>query len=102
MPIPRMTARRWMIAVAAVAALLGMVAEIGRERELSEEYDFHARMHELMESIYTEKSAAAYHAAMRQKYDRAARYPFLPVPPDPAAPEGAGVENGRQGFRFRH
>jgi hypothetical protein len=28
-----------------------------------------------------------YYAAMKEKYERAARYPFLPVAPDPPEPE---------------
>src|SRR5262249_5675012 len=37
------------------------------------------------EKINAERYAklAAYHARLRAKYERAARYPFLPVPPDP-------------------
>jgi hypothetical protein len=30
---------------------------------------------------------AAYHRALRLKYERAARYPWLPVGPDPPVPE---------------
>ena len=29
----------------------------------------------------------SYYESMYDKYDRAARYPFLPVVPDPPAPE---------------
>jgi hypothetical protein len=32
-------------------------------------------------------SNATYYAMMREKYDRAARYPFLPVAPDPPEPQ---------------
>lgn len=31
--------------------------------------------------------AVEYHAAMKRKYERAARHPWLPVPPDPPLPE---------------
>lgn len=31
--------------------------------------------------------AAEYHAGLRRKYERAARYPWLRVEPDPPAPE---------------
>jgi hypothetical protein len=34
-----------------------------------------------------EQGRAAYFAALARKYHRAARYPFLPVPPDPPEPE---------------
>ena len=30
---------------------------------------------------------AAYHVAMKRKYDRAARYPWLAIDPDPAPPQ---------------
>jgi hypothetical protein len=30
---------------------------------------------------------ATYHAALRRKYERAARYPWLPVEPDPPEPQ---------------
>ena len=33
------------------------------------------------------KARAAHHAALRSKYERAARYPWLPVEPDPPEPE---------------
>ena len=33
------------------------------------------------------KRLEAYHAAMTAKYERAARYPWLPVEPDPPEPE---------------
>src|SRR4051812_43911225 len=34
------------------------------------------------------KAQVAYHAALRIKYERAARYPWLAVEPDPPAPKG--------------
>ena len=30
---------------------------------------------------------AAYHASLKRKYERAARYPWLPVEPDPPPPK---------------
>jgi hypothetical protein len=33
------------------------------------------------------RALARYHRALRRKYDLAARYPWLPVEPDPPAPE---------------
>ncbi len=33
------------------------------------------------------ETRAAYHAALSAKYERAARYPWLPVAPDPPEPE---------------
>ena len=34
----------------------------------------------------SEQRRADYHGAMRRKYERAARYPWLPVEPDPPEP----------------
>jgi hypothetical protein len=36
---------------------------------------------------HEEKRRADYHAALRRKYERAARYPWLPVEPDPPEPK---------------
>lgn len=104
-PFPRMTARRWLVAVAVVAVLSGITVEIAREIELSSEYRRRAADHGLLESgsrgdvlhgpggMYAQMigprdpSKAGYHAMMREKYGRAARCPWLPVPPDPPPPE---------------
>ena len=84
MRLPRLTTRRLMVLVA-VAAILAAGAVEGERRR--------ARFHEL--AVYyswrlLRSSTArhgAYFAMMRQKYLRAARYPWLPVPPDPPPPE---------------
>jgi hypothetical protein len=39
------------------------------------------------ETLTTLPGKRAYHAAMARKYRRAARYPWLPVEPDPPAPK---------------
>jgi hypothetical protein len=36
---------------------------------------------------HEEKRLADYHAKLRKKYERAARYPWLPVEPDPPEPQ---------------
>jgi hypothetical protein len=38
-------------------------------------------------SLRTDEGRAAWHAALWRMYDRAARYPWLPVSPDPPEPE---------------
>ena len=42
---------------------------------------------ELFDEMFaSEQRRADYHGAMRRKYERAARYPWLPVEPDPPEP----------------
>jgi hypothetical protein len=107
MRLPRLTTRRLMVLVAVAAALFW--GSIGLHRR-QERFDHLASQHELeldlatptalgavfrriQEGDFTEADSAsmlaalrrkrAYHAAMRDKYRRAARYPWLPVVPDP-------------------
>ncbi len=90
-PIPRFTVRRMMIAVAVVA--LGCGGWHAWER-----INLHRRLalkHEVLAHLLREGHAhlgpdpmwAAHHEALRIKYQRAARYPWLPVAPDPPGPE---------------
>jgi hypothetical protein len=93
--------RRMMVAVAVVALLL----DFGRMREryegLRDSYEARGVMHAAHEVLERDGGAdvfmgfglvkpnamrAAYHARMRRKYERAARYPWLPVEPDPPEP----------------
>jgi hypothetical protein len=37
--------------------------------------------------LYRVNALVNYHSALTQKYERAARYPWLPVAPDPMEPE---------------
>ena len=100
MRLPRMTTRRWMV-VAAVAALT--VASV-RLRERSLAYRRQAEHHAWlvasrdyvvvdMGGMYGDnygrlsKRGIAYHSAMARKYRHAARYPWLPIEPDPPEPE---------------
>jgi hypothetical protein len=102
-----------MIAVAVVALLLGGEMMRRRRQRYREQADFHAfaeafcardvRMARATPpappggtaasllnldgadrtAVEQAASAAAYHAAMKRKYERAARYPWLSVEPDP-------------------
>jgi hypothetical protein len=102
MPIPRVrfTVRRIMAAVAAVALIAGGL----RMRGLSVAYRELADSNTTNEEFYrvalsgrfklghpsyerTFRDRLVYHQLMRKKYDRAARYPWLPVWPDPPEPE---------------
>ena len=109
MPSPRMTTRRWMIAVAVVSLPLWGTQMRERHRELREIAARHAleeRMNRyLLDTAPVDGNVAGvaeerlqmirerwlrsanYYAAFARKYERAARRPWLPVPPDPSPPE---------------
>jgi hypothetical protein len=108
MRLPRMTTRRWMVAVVIAAAGL-CVSVLGAR---SHSYAIRAGHHGLMEvhnrwiieeyeagrlfySGPADQSARradrcrrliAYHAALWQKYELASRRPWFPVEPDPPEP----------------
>jgi hypothetical protein len=100
-PRVRFTVRRMMAAVAIVAVLLGWIQMRKRWEELRELYEgrcvIHAA-HEYLERdggvdvfsgigvVKPNAERATYHARMRGKYERAARYPWLTVEPDPPPP----------------
>lgn len=106
MQLPQMTTRRWMLAVAMAGALTG-AERLGRRRAVYREL---AREHGAMEHLYLgfagtdrfpldpggdlcygmtaeSKAQAEHHRRQRLRYERAARRPWLPVPPDTPEPE---------------
>lgn len=109
MPFPQMTTRRWMIAVAIVSLLLA--GEVTRRRwaTLSAEYTWRFTLHSLTadiarnvaaeyasrkprnegseETIAAALRSAQHYDRLARQYERAARRPWLPVPPDPPPPE---------------
>jgi hypothetical protein len=116
MRAPRMTTRRWMGAVAVVALLIGAARAMDRRSKrfarlatshahvamehLSTLMDFGGDPPPLEEIeklppavqgparyLHRAKSLVLYHRALKDKYDRAARYPWLPVEPDPLEPK---------------
>jgi hypothetical protein len=116
--LPRMTTRRWMVAIAAMAALLGAAIEVprlwirrGEYLGLAEKYGYwETRLNGVAairqdldyysmsqprgpepspERLVRMKELASYYASMRAKYEHAARFPWLPVAPDPARPGDA-------------
>jgi hypothetical protein len=94
MPLPRFRLRSLMIAVAVAA----VVALAGRLLSLSVAYRHRARAYWWMAPTLIAMGPASrpsprpsahnlWARQMAAKYERAARYPWLPVPPDPPAPE---------------
>jgi predicted nucleic acid-binding protein len=107
MRLPRMTTRRWMVAVSIVAVGLGAWILITRSRSYADLAAWHAdrenevrRVAEAFEGgqfdadIWRDALALArrsrrliaYHSALRRKYVLASRRPWLPVEPDPPKP----------------
>ncbi len=88
--IPRMTTRRWMVAVAAVAPL----CLEHRRRSFESLAAYHESRRVVAWSILPPRDIHRYagevlewHAALARKYRHAARYPWLPVEPDPSPPD---------------
>jgi hypothetical protein len=115
MHLPRMTTRRWMLAVAAVAALFGGATVLPRLWILRRQYLTTAERYGYWETringvvalrqeityyalwqprgpepsparLASMKARASYYGEMRAKYERAARYPWLPIATDPPPP----------------
>jgi hypothetical protein len=104
MALPRMTTRRWMLGVAAVALACGVAGRVLRFRRLAEYHlarssaDVVSDMlttHDGTPTFIVETGTGApttparveWHRRLLKKYERAARRPWLPVPPDPPEPE---------------
>ncbi len=98
MRIPRLrfTVRRMMVAVAIAAIVMGGLAE--RHYRFAKLSDHHlAALVALIPKVRASIAAGDdenpihergfWHAKMRAKYFRAARYPWLPVAPDPPEPK---------------
>jgi hypothetical protein len=98
---PRFTVRRLMIAVAVVGLALATAIMMRRSDEFralaeeqadneaaSLEYADDARgEHGDQQRVARGEQMAVYHRALKIKYERAARYPWLPVAPDPPEPK---------------
>jgi hypothetical protein len=98
----RFTIRRMMVVVAVIALLLGAAAILRRQAHLQQLADYHAETARQLRSSHgsiirpdgayvhvplTPPRLADYHEDLARKYERAARYPWLPVEPDPPEPE---------------
>ena len=114
MRLPRMTTRRWMVSVAVLAVGLAAAALFRRHLILRERGDYHARREgvhtaqarrigpiapvfadrypgiadELRAYAAGETEIGAWHARLKEKYRRVARFPWLAIEPDPPEPEG--------------
>jgi hypothetical protein len=98
MPIslPRMTTRRWMVLVAVLAVPLAAVSIcIARAAHFQGIAGKHQSQVQIGATPFKTFAGTCYyltdlglwHADMAAKYERAARYPWLPVPPDPPEPK---------------
>ena len=112
MTVPRFTVRRLMLAVAIAGLLLGGFVEFKVLRGRSDRYRRvareHAEMGEMLRSLagqpgmsllycspgpgarsvpYPIETVIDHQDRLRRKYERAARYPWLGVEPDPVLPE---------------
>ena len=78
MRVPRMTTRRWMIAVAGAALLTGGFILTRRSAHYRREALYHSRA--------AARAAGAkedYHGQLVKKYKRAGYRPWFPLDPDP-------------------
>jgi hypothetical protein len=89
-----MTTRRWMIAVAVVAVVLGGIVSPFRVYRTRQRYQSLAINHALAEKAWHLANESDpdvlkmidYHARLKAKYERAAARPWLAVEPDPPVP----------------
>lgn len=97
----RFTIRRLMVVVAAAGLIMAAVVMARRSREMSIRAEQQAVAEQLSLSYADDargrngdpqrvalgEQRAAYHKALRMKYERAARFPWLSVEPDSPTPE---------------
>jgi hypothetical protein len=84
LPRPRFTMRWLMVAVAIVALGLGILAELHRRSARFAQIAWH---HEIEADICSSTTKAQHHLDLTRRYQHAARYPWLPVAPDPPEPQ---------------
>jgi hypothetical protein len=92
LPRPIYRTRSLLILVALVAAALGGMRWMDRRasdfRRLALDYRDSAKMNEIAFAVGNRHlgPAAVYQRRLQRKYEYAAAYPWLPVPPDPPQP----------------
>ena len=92
---PRPTIRRLMVAVAVVAVVLALFEWMGRRGRhfgrLAYENRTQAELNEVSWAVGNRnlpyRTLAAHRRKLQEKYERAARYPWLTVAPDPPEPQ---------------
>ena len=114
MQLPRMTTRRWMLAVAAIGLMIGGGILLKQRREYfvtlaqshQKEVDSSTARRKALQSRFGDtpgmtteeithlhreydrmRDRADHHASLARKYEHAALYPWLPVEPDPPEPD---------------
>lgn len=94
LPRPRLTIRRLMILVAVVGLLVAIWTEGERRRQRFRDRvrDYahsaiYLRLHAILDNRPPDPVRSAWFKAMQEKYEFAARYPWLPVSPDPPEPK---------------
>jgi hypothetical protein len=85
MRLPRMTTRRWMVAVAVVGLSLGTYRMLRSIEDFRMHCALQMLIHDLGPDVKNPRRGA-YHAAMFRKWERASDYAWLPVEPDPPEP----------------
>jgi hypothetical protein len=97
----RFTVRRLMVAVAFVGMALGVIdlwkrrERFGRRAALLREAELFHRIQSTRWDAVQEIEAADWLGRLADKYERAARYPWLPVAPDPPEPEWQPMKSSR-------
>ncbi len=90
MRLPRMTTRRWMVAVVVVGGALGMFERHERFRWIAVRHRAEVPKHlPRIKPVGMEDKVwrlLEWHESMARRYERAARYPWLPVEPEPPDP----------------
>jgi hypothetical protein len=85
LPRPRFTVRRMMVAVAILGLSLGFLAE--RRARFLRVAAQHKSQTDWPWAFHLPPGVVSYDIEMQLKYERAARYPWLPVEPDPPRPK---------------
>jgi hypothetical protein len=84
---PRFTVRRLMVAVAVVGVVLGIGSDLDRRRRRFLDLRSYYREKAVIHSECWTRIVSMRDYYLSRKYERAARYPWLPVAPDPPEPE---------------
>jgi hypothetical protein len=88
-PRVRFTLRRMVVGIAILGLAFGVTSWLQRMRGRAISYqsmaDRHAKL--MVRGSHNSTARMRHHLTLRDKYEEAARYPWLPVAPDPPEPE---------------